>query len=155
MAADHFEALDAAMAQFLGMRGVLDPSQAVPGFGVSMSEAMALRHLAAGPLTQQELGNRLGLEKSTVSRLVDAMARKEWVEKARDPDNRRYQRVRLTPAGGRAAARVGEAVRRRHAGWFDALTAEERDALAIGLGALVRVMAEQADADGSGGPAHP
>lgn len=149
--ADHFEALDAAMARFLGMRGVLDPSQAVPGFGVSMSEAMTLRHLAEGPVTQQELGHRLGLEKSTVSRLVDAMARKEWVEKARDPDNRRYQRVRLTPEGGRAAARVGEAVRRRHAGWFDALTAEERDALAVGLGALVRVMAEEAE--GSPGPA--
>jgi DNA-binding MarR family transcriptional regulator len=145
--ADHFEALDAAMAKFLGMRGVLDPSQAVPGLGVSMSEAMTLRHLQEAPLTQQELGRRLGLEKSTVSRLIDTMARKEWVDKARDPDNRRYQRVRLTRAGGRAAARVSEAVRRRHAGWFDALTAEERDALAIGLGALVRVMAEEDDAD--------
>jgi DNA-binding MarR family transcriptional regulator len=155
--ADHFEVLDAAMAQFLGMRGVLDPSQAVPGFGVSMSEAMTLRHLAEGPLTQHELGNRLGLEKSTVSRLIDAMVRKQWVEKTRDPHNRRYQRVRLTRAGGRAASRVGEAVRRRHAGWFEALTAEERDALAIGLGALVRVMAEQADADGhsdQAGPEH-
>jgi DNA-binding MarR family transcriptional regulator len=148
--ADHFEALDAAMAKFLGMRGVLDPSQAVPGLGVSMSEAMTLRHLQEAPLTQQELGRRLGLEKSTVSRLIDTMARKEWVDKARDPDNRRYQRVRLTRAGGRAAARVSEAVRRRHAGWFDALTAEERDALAIGLGALVRVMAEEDDADAHG-----
>jgi DNA-binding MarR family transcriptional regulator len=152
--ADHFEILDAAMLRFLGMRGVLDPSQAVPGFGASMSEAMTLRHLAEGPLTQQELGSRLALEKSTVSRLVDAMARKEWVEKARDPDNRRYQRVRLTPTGERAAARIGEAVRQRHNRWFKALTAKERDALAVGLGALVRVMAEEADADGSGGPAH-
>lgn len=155
MLADHFEALDAAMFRFLGMRGVLDPSQAVPGFGASMSEAMTLRHLAERPLTQQQLGNRLGLEKSTVSRLVDAMVRKEWVEKARDPDNRRYQRVRLTAAGKRAAARIGEAVQRRHAGWFASLTAEERDALAVGLGALVRVMTEEADADGTDRPAHP
>lgn len=142
MASDPYEVLDSAMFRFLGMRGVLDPSQAVPGFGASMSEAMTLRHLGEGPLTQHELGSRLGLEKSTVSRLVEAMARRQWVEKARDPDNRRYQRVRLTAEGRRASRRVAAAVRQRHARWFDALTAKERDALAVGLGALVRVIAE-------------
>lgn len=142
MAADPSEVLDEAMIRFLGLRGVLDPAQAVPDFGASMSEAMTLRHLTAGPLTQRELGSRLGLEKSTVSRLVDAMARKEWIEKARDPSNRRYQLVRLTPAGRRAAKRIGESVRRRHARWFDALTAKEREALAVGLGALVRAIDE-------------
>ena len=147
VAADPYEVLDAAMMRFLGMRGVLDPAQAVPDFGASMSEAMALRHLTEGPLTQQQLGSRLGLEKSTVSRLVDAMVGKDWVDKARDPTNRRYQRVRLTPAGRRAAARTAKAVRRRHQRWFDALTAEEREALSIGLGALVRAMAEDSHDD--------
>lgn len=147
MVSDPYEVLDAAMGRFLGMRGVLDPAQAVPNFGVSMSEAMTLRHLSEGALTQHELGARLGLEKSTVSRLVDAMAGKDWVEKARDPSNRRYQRVRLTPSGSRAAARIAEAVRRRHARWFDALTAEEREALAVGLGALVRAIAEEEAVD--------
>lgn len=154
MASDPYEVLDAAMFRFLGMRGVLDPSQAVPGFGASMSEAMTLRHLGEGPLTQQELGRRLGLEKSTISRLVDAMARKDWVEKARDPNNRRYQRVRLTAEGRKASRRVAAAVRRRHARWFGGLTDEERDALAVGLGALTRVIAEDADAGGEDGFAH-
>jgi DNA-binding MarR family transcriptional regulator len=147
VATDPYEALDAAMMRFLGMRGVLDSAQAVPDFGASMSEAMALRHLTDGPLTQQQLGGRLGLEKSTVSRLVDVMVRKEWVDKARDPSNRRYQRVQLTPAGRRAAARIGKTVQRRHQRWFDALTADEREALAIGLGALVRAMGDDSRED--------
>jgi DNA-binding MarR family transcriptional regulator len=147
VAPDPYEVLDAAMMRFLGMRGVLDPAQAVPDFGASMSEVMALRHLTDGPLTQQQLGDRLGLEKSTVSRLVDAMVRKEWVDKARDPSNRRYQRVRLTPAGRRAATRIGKTVQGRHQRWFDALTADEREALAIGLGALVRVMGDDSRED--------
>jgi DNA-binding MarR family transcriptional regulator len=147
---DPYDVLDAAMGRFLGMRGVLDPAQAVPDFGASMSEAMTLRHLADGPLTQHELVTRLGLEKSTVSRMVDAMVRKEWVEKARDPSNRRFQRVRLTPVGRRAATRIGQAVRRRHERWFDAMTSAEREALATGLGALVRAIGEEGHDD----PAH-
>ena len=86
---DPYETLDAAMGRFLGMRGVLDPTQAVPGLGLSMSEAMAMRQLSDGAQTQQNLGAALSLEKSTISRLVDGMIGKGWAEKSRDPHNRR------------------------------------------------------------------
>jgi DNA-binding MarR family transcriptional regulator len=143
--AEPHEALDAAMGRFLGMRGVLDPSQAVPGLGISMSEAMALRQLSDGALTQRELGAGLSLEKSTVSRLVDGMVRKGWAEKARDPDNRRYQIVRLTRDGRKLGRRVADAFHSRHARWFDALTPREQEALTVGLTALLRAIEAEPD----------
>ncbi|MFI0723388.1 MarR family winged helix-turn-helix transcriptional regulator [Streptomyces sp. NPDC021224] len=143
--------LEMAMDGLLRQRGVLDPSRAVPGLGASLSESLALGYLSAGPCVQHELGSYLGLEKSTVSRLVAAMTAKGWVERARDPSNRRFQKVVLTGAGRLVADRIAEAVRLRHERWLAALSAEEQHALAVGLPALVRVMsAEFEAADGVG-----
>ena len=139
------DVLEMAMDGLFRRRAALGPARAVPGLGASLSESLALGFLAAGPSGQHELGAYLGLEKSTVSRLVAAMARKGWVERARDPDNRRFQTVLLTGAGREAAALIAEGVRQRRRRWFAALSPEERAALAVGLPALVRVM--------DGGPA--
>ena len=117
---------------------------------VTMSEALALRGLASGELTQQDLGAHLGLEKSTVSRLVDAMASKGWVDKERDPGNRRYFKVRLTPTGRRAARQISDAIRERHDRILASLTAEERAAVALALTALARAMATELGGAGPG-----
>lgn len=132
------EALDLAMSQLFQLPGVLDPYQVASGLGMSVSEAMALRYLASGPCSQQVLGSRLGLEKSTVSRLVDAMVGKGWVGSERDPSNRRYRIVELTETGSEAAVGVTEAMRQRHFRMLATFTAEERRALAVALPALVR-----------------
>lgn len=142
------DVLEMAMDGLFRRRGVLDPSGAVPGLGASLSESLALGFLAAGPCVQHELGAYLALEKSTVSRLVAGMTGKGWVERARDPENRRFQKVVLTGAGRTAAAQIAEAMRERHARWLAALSAEERQALAVGLPALVRVMDDEPAAEG-------
>jgi DNA-binding MarR family transcriptional regulator len=128
-------------------RGVLDPSRAVPGLGASVSETLALGYLAAGQATQHELGAHLGLEKSTVSRLVVGMVEKGWVERDRDPGNRRFQKVVLTEQGRLAATQIAEAMRQRHARWLAALSPAEREALAVGLPALVRAMTAELGPD--------
>jgi DNA-binding MarR family transcriptional regulator len=137
--------LELAIDGLFRRRGVLDPSRVVPGLGASLSESLALGYLAAGPCVQHELGSYLGLEKSTVSRLVAGMTEKGWVERARCPDNRRFQKVVLTAPGERAAAQIAEATKQRHERWFTALTEEEHKALAIGLPALLRAMAAEDD----------
>ncbi len=134
--------LDLAMDRLFRLRGVLDPSQIAADLGMSVSEALALRHLIAGPCTQQELGNSLGLEKSTVSRLVDAMVRKGWLRKGPMPGNRRHRTIGLTTAGVNAAAIVSQAMHHRHERMLSALTTEEHRALAIALPALVRALLE-------------
>jgi DNA-binding MarR family transcriptional regulator len=109
------------------------------GVRVSVSEVFALGELSdAGTLSQQDLAARLGLEKSTVSRLAAGMERRGWLARERDQANRRLYRLRLTAKGRAAATRVGEDLRARHAALFAALTPAERAGLALGLGGLIR-----------------
>ena len=120
--------------------GLLEPHDH-DGVRASASEVFALAELAeAGPLSQQQLGERLGLEKSTVSRLAAGLERRGWLERVRDPANRRYYRLALTPAGASAADRIGAHFARQHEHLFAELTSEERDALLRGLSGLARVM---------------
>jgi DNA-binding MarR family transcriptional regulator len=124
--------------------GLLEPTHASHTHdAVSMSESLALGELAeAGEMSQQELATRLGLEKSTVSRLAAGMEGRGWLSRVRDDDNRRVYRLRLTEHGRAVADRVGAHLRATHAQLLGRLTADERRALSVGLGALVRAMAD-------------
>jgi DNA-binding MarR family transcriptional regulator len=109
------------------------------GLHMSLSDVFALGELAdAGTLSQRELGERLGLEKSTVSRLAADLERRGWLTRERDPANRRFYRLSLTPHGQVVAKRAGAHFRSYHAALFEALTAEERAGLELGLGGLIR-----------------
>ena len=111
------------------------------GVRVALSEVMALGELAAGtPLTQVELGDRLALDKSTISRLVGAMENRGWVVRERDPMNRRFARVSLTDAGSNVARRVAMHVSAMHSQLLEALTEDERHGLLAGLGGIARVI---------------
>lgn len=111
------------------------------GIRASASEVFALAELTeAGPLSQQELGERLGLEKSTTSRLAAGLERRGWLERIRDPANRRYYRLALTPAGEAAAERIGSFFSGQHQYLFAELTTEELNGLLLGMSGLARVV---------------
>jgi DNA-binding transcriptional LysR family regulator len=81
------------------------------GVRVTLSEVMALGELDADqPLTQRELGDRLGLDKSTISRLVGAMESRGWLARERDPRNRRFAIVSLTEAGATLSSKLSPAL---------------------------------------------
>jgi DNA-binding MarR family transcriptional regulator len=120
--------------------GPLDPHEH-GGMQASISEVAALRELSTvSMLTQQELGELLGLEKSTVSRLVSGMEGRGWLIRERDPHNRRFTRLRLTADGRTIAARIGRQLTDRHHALFSALTAAERQAVVVGFTALARAL---------------
>lgn len=48
-------------------------------------------------MTQGQLGEQLGLEKSSVSRLLDGLERRDWVVRTRDPKDSRHKLVTPTP----------------------------------------------------------
>jgi DNA-binding MarR family transcriptional regulator len=141
------DVLEQAMVEFFRMRGVLDPSRAAEGLGASVSEALALRFIAVSSPTQLELADHLGLEKSTVSRLVDGMEAKGWVSKTRNSDNRRFVSVALTEQGLEAESMVAEGIQARHGRMLEGLSVPERQALKVGLPALLRVLSETAQPD--------
>lgn len=134
--------------------GLLEPHDH-DGVRASASEVFALAELTeAGPLTQQQLGERLGLEKSTTSRLAAGLERKGWLERVREPANRRYYRLALTPAGESAARRIGAHFSAQHHHLFAELTGEEREALLTGMSGLARVLEHHGHHHGQPGPAH-
>jgi DNA-binding MarR family transcriptional regulator len=112
------------------------------GIGASASELFAMEELSGSPLTQSELADRLGLEKSTVSRLVSGLEAKGWVARSRQLHNRRLSQVTLSVAGRMAANRAADNLQQRHAELFAALSEEELSALAVGVAAITRILAE-------------
>jgi DNA-binding MarR family transcriptional regulator len=130
--------------------GLLQSERTLAGEQISMSQAFCLHVLDTGvPLSQRDLGERLHLEKSTVSRLAAELERRGLVERERDPANRRLYRLRITRAGRTLHGRLRTAMHKQYVGWVAAMTPTERAALVTGLSALVRSMADTSDADRS------
>lgn len=112
------------------------------GAALSMAESVLLVELlTAGEVTQQQVADRLGLDKSRVSRLCSSLEGKQLLARQRDAGNRRNLRLRLTPSGATAATRLRHTWRQRHERMLAAMTPDERRALLFGLGALVRELA--------------
>jgi DNA-binding MarR family transcriptional regulator len=126
------------LQRLIRLGGLLEPHDHA-GDHRSLSEVMALGELAeVDSMSQQELARLLGLEKSTVSRLVAGLERRGWVARDRDPSNRRFYQLRLTESGREVADRIGRDLRDHHARLLAALTPDEIQALTVGLSALAR-----------------
>ena len=100
-----------------------------------VAEAHALLELAAAPLGQSELGRRLDLAKSTVSRLVSQLEQRDWVERSPDGGDRRASRLTLTDAGRSAAAELAPPPR-RFAALLDAVPPDRRHDVLAALDVL-------------------
>jgi MarR family 2-MHQ and catechol resistance regulon transcriptional repressor len=78
-------------------------------YDVSVTQCYALETLvAAGPLRLGELAGRLYLDKSTTSRVVQALVRKGYVAQRPDPSDRRAMTVSATRKGETLCARIGD-----------------------------------------------
>ena len=112
---------------------------------------MALGELAdVEGMSQHELAQLLGLEKSTVSRLVAGLVDRGWVSRERTPHNRRLYRLQLTHDGQTAARQIGKELQARHTELLNGLTQAERQGLAIGLAGISRVLRNEHRQPGSG-----
>jgi DNA-binding MarR family transcriptional regulator len=129
------------LVELLRHASLLHPDQPARGHLIPITQVFALHELDTGaPLSQRELADRLGLEKSTVSRLVAEMEAAGLLQRERDRDNRRYYRLRITARGRAAHARMADAFHGRYHRLISMMTARERDALSIGLPALIRAL---------------
>jgi DNA-binding MarR family transcriptional regulator len=121
--------------------GAHRPEQVLPGWSLSLSELYALDILAErAPLSQQELGAALSLEKSSVSRLVQQLEQQGWVRRERDARDNRLRLLRLTEAGEQTAEHLQQHMSAAHAALFERLTPHEQAALLEGLSALRRAL---------------
>ncbi len=77
--------------------------------GMTTAQAATIETLAAtGPLRLGDLGRRLGIAPSTLTRNLGRLLATRLLEREPDPEDARASRVALTAAGRRAAARLEE-----------------------------------------------
>ena len=69
-------------------------------YGISMAECHTLVEIGrAGAVSLNQLAEKLSLEKSTVSRKVNDLVEKGFVERKTDPEDRRYILISLAEEG--------------------------------------------------------
>ena len=68
--------------------------------GLTRSQWLVIARVHRHPgLSQSEIADLLEIAKAPAGRLIDRMEAKGWVSRRADPDDRRINRLHLTPAG--------------------------------------------------------
>jgi DNA-binding MarR family transcriptional regulator len=80
-------------------------------------------------LSQQAIGERLRIDRTTMVSLIDDLEREGYVKRERNPEDRRAYVITLTAAGRRAQARAEEAVDGHALEFFGRLSERERQEL--------------------------
>src|SRR5436190_3420914 len=115
---------------------VLEPGLDPKHFG-------ALSVIAAeGPLSQQELGERMRVDRTTIVALVDELERRGFLARRRNPIDRRAYALEATAAGRRWLDRAGAVLAEAEARILAPLDPDEREQL---IGLLHKLVYERAD----------
>ncbi len=93
--------------------------------------------MQVGPLSQQSLGAKQGIDRTTMVAVVDELERAGYVERRRDPSDRRAYSLQATAKGRRVLARAGEATEQAEAEFLAPLPPGDRRRLKQLLRALV------------------
>ena len=114
-------------------------------YDVSVTQCHALEALVGGgTATLNELAARLYLDKSTASRVVDALERKGYMTRARHPEDGRALELHATPAGRELVARIREDLLGETAALLAGVSPELRAATAAVVGGLADAAAARA-----------
>jgi len=76
---------------------------------------------SGGGLLQKELAERVGIDDSTLVRLLDILEQKGWTERRTDPSDARARRVYLTHAGQRQVQHIRSILLRTETSLLDSL----------------------------------
>jgi MarR family transcriptional regulator, 2-MHQ and catechol-resistance regulon repressor len=115
---------------------------------ISVTQCHALELLVErGPSRSQALAEALRLDKSTTTRVVDALVRKAYVERLADPDDARAVQLRPTRSGRALYRRINDELIEQQA----ALLHDLDPHLRAGATELIRRVAQAAEARFVGG----
>ncbi len=108
--------------------------------GVSHSEAHALMEIEGRQLGQGELGEALGLDKSTTSRLVTRLVSKRWVRASKDEADGRRTLLVLTASGRKRLGIIHGPANARVHGALATLSEKERSLVLEGMALYARAL---------------
>ncbi|UUZ81171.1 MarR family transcriptional regulator [Paenibacillus sp. P26] len=93
---------------FIKVFGLLEQSATPCGVPLSVSQVYAMQELENISMSVSDLAQRLNLERSTVSRLVDSLVKENLVNRVINEANRREMILTLTEKGSRTIQQVRE-----------------------------------------------
>ena len=118
-------------------------------FDVSVSQCYALEALVRrGGMTLNELAGFLYLDKSTASRVVDALERKGYVARSAHPEDRRSVLLEATPAGRTLEGTIRESILVEERQLLADFDPEVRQAMTRLIARLARAAAGRVEASG-------
>jgi DNA-binding MarR family transcriptional regulator len=126
---DHQDGVAFLLAQ-LGHHAATLFAEQVATIELGPPQAGILRAIAAEPgRSQQALSAQLGMLPSRVVVHIDELEERGYVERRRNPDDRRLHALYLTAAGKKLMRKLSELARQHELRLTAALDAEQRDAL--------------------------
>ncbi len=110
-------------------------------FGLTIPEWRVLATLGQlGEATATAIGRHSSMHKTKVSRAVASLQERRWLDRRRDPDDRRMEHLRLTAAGRSAYRRLVPRMLAYQEEVLAQMAAEDREALLRGFAALERIL---------------
>jgi DNA-binding MarR family transcriptional regulator len=123
----------------LGQHAAALFAERIAALDLTPPHAGILRAIARTPGgSQQALSAQLDLLPSRVVAYVDELEERGYLERRRNPDDRRLHALYLTESGGQLMTELGELVRRHERALTAGLTAEQRRTLGDLLATLAR-----------------
>ena len=108
-----------------------DFAQGLHSRHVSVAEWVALRHVYDhGGITPSELAERLGMTRGAVSKVLEKLQSKGWVETRTKPEDQRVQLLYVTPAGVRLLPELAEIADNNDRKYFSCFDEPEHEQLA-------------------------
>lgn len=97
--------------------------------GLNVRLCGVLNLLAEGPISQHELGDQLGIDRTTIVELIDELESQGAVVRRRNASDRRSYALSLTPKGRTIQKRASRAFDGAAGEFFNALKPAERQQL--------------------------
>ena len=107
---------------------------------IAPAQVAALMRMKQAPVAMSELARHLGVSVPTVSKSIDVLADRGWVERWVDPSDRRQTIARLTPEGRRVTAAMKRQSEKHVAALLAALTPRQRAQVMATLDVLKDVL---------------
>lgn len=118
-------------------------------FDVSVSQCYALEGLVRrGGMTLNDLAAFLYIDKSTASRVVDALERKGYVTRLAHPQDRRAVLLEATPSGRELEGRIRESILAEERQLLADFAPEVRQSMTLLIRRLARAASEAVEASG-------
>ena len=111
--------------------------------GLTVQLCGVLNRLAVGPVSQHELGQQLGIDRTTMVEVIDDLEAKGVVVRKRNAADRRSYTIQLTPKGQTVQKRAARAFDAAADEFFGPLKPAERQGLANMMRRLIAAAGEK------------